>query len=73
MIWKTENKTWVSSDVIENIQNWIKSYKEECKMNCIDDRMCHSCYYGACMELIDEIEGILKDEGFSNSKHNENI
>ncbi len=63
MIWKTENKTWVSSDVIDKIKSMIESYRKSCDIdgNCLDPRLCHSCFLGGAVELGDEILDIIKE------------
>ena len=43
----------------EQILSFVRDYEESCKMNCIDDRMCHSCFFGSAKELGDEIKDII--------------
>ena len=47
---------------IEKIKKCIDSYKEQCKINCIDNRLCSTCFLGGALELGKEILDIIKDE-----------
>ena len=60
-IWVVNGKTWYSKAVIDAIKLWCKNYEEDCKENCKDERMCHSCFLGGARELADEIMDVIKE------------
>lgn len=64
MIWKTDDgQTWYTSDTIDKIKLMIESYRKSCDIdgNCLDPRLCHSCFLGGAIELGDEILDIIKE------------
>ena len=61
--YKGEPVVWYSGDVIEKIKSYIKDYKESCKLNCIDKRLCSTCFLGGANELGEEILDVINDEG----------
>ena len=57
-----QQQTWYSSDVIEKIKSWIDDYKQQCEENCIDNRLCSSCFLGGAVELGEEILDVIENE-----------
>ena len=54
---------WMNEDcIMKQIVNKCKDYKEECKLSCIDDRMCSTCFLGGKKELAEDILDDLESE-----------
>ena len=60
--YKGEKVVWYSADVIEKIKSYINDYKEQCKVNCIDARMCSTCFLGGANELGEELLDVIENE-----------
>lgn len=48
---------------IQRIKSMIESYNESCKLpgNCLDERICSTCFLGGAKELGEEILDIIKE------------
>ena len=67
-IWNTKNYkgqpiTWYSADIVEKIEAEIKDYKSQCNIpgNCLDKRLCSTCFIGGALELGESILDIIKE------------
>ena len=49
----------ITDCLLKQIVEECKEYKEECKLSCIDDRMCSTCFLGGKQELAEEILSLL--------------
>lgn len=61
---RLETENTKLKDTFKEIKTICKEYSENCKIdgNCIDDRLCSTCYFGGAIELIDELNEVLKDD-----------
>ncbi len=54
---------------LEKIKEIAENYRENCKIegNCLDKRLCSTCYFGGGSEVCDYILDIIKNEGIQTS------
>ena len=53
----------IHKELFDKIKSMILSYTDSCRIpgNCLDDRLCSTCFLGGAKELGEEILEIIKE------------